>query len=127
MVTAKKLGIWMDHSRARLIEFTNFSFSSQIIMSEFNHDEKTKSLEKSENLMHHKEQHQKSEYFKRIAEKIQSFNDIILFGPTDAKSELFNILRKDHRFSNIKIEVIPADNMTDNQQHIFVRAHFAKA
>jgi stalled ribosome rescue protein Dom34 len=127
MVNAKQLGIWMDHSRARLIEFTNFSFSSRTIVSDFNHDEKTKSLEKSENLMHNKEQHQQSEYFKKIAEKIQNFNDIVLFGPTDAKSELFNILKKDNRFSNIKIEVMPTDNMTENQQHVFVRAHFTKA
>jgi len=117
----------MDHSRARLIEFTNFSFSSRIIMSDFNHDEKTKSLEKSENLMHNKEQHQQSEYFKKIADKIQDFNDIVLFGPTDAKTELFNILKKNHRFSNINIEVMPTDNMTENQQHVFVRTHFTKA
>lgn len=127
MITAKNLGIWMDHSNARLIEFTNFSFSSKIIKNSFTHDEKTKSLEKSENLMHNKEQHQQSEYFKRIAEKIQNFSDIVLFGPTDAKTELFNVLKKDHRFSKINIEVKPTDNMTDNQQQLFVRAHFTKS
>jgi stalled ribosome rescue protein Dom34 len=127
MITKKNIGIWMDHSNARLIEFTNFSVSTRNIMSKFTTDEKTKSLAKSENLMHNKEQHQQTEYYNRIAETIQNFDDVLLFGPTDAKTELFNLLKKEHRYSKINVEVKDTDNMTDNQQHAFVRAHFAKS
>jgi stalled ribosome rescue protein Dom34 len=125
MVTKKNIGIWMDHSNARLIEFTNFSVSTRNIMSKFTTDEKAKSLAKSENLMHNKEQHQQTEYYKRIAETIQNFDDVLLFGPTDAKTELFNLLKKENRYSKINVEVKDTDNMTNNQQHAFVRAHFA--
>lgn len=122
----RNLGICMDHSSARLMEFTNFSFESKFIMSKSTHDEKALSLEKSENLMHNKEQHQQSEYYKKIGDAIQDFTDVLIFGPTEAKAELFNVLKADHRFSKIKIEVEQTDKMTDKQQQVFVRAHFKK-
>ena len=77
--------------------------------------------------MHNKEQHQQSEYYKNLGDKIINYEEVILFGPTDAKVELFNILKADHRFENIKIVVKPADKMTENQQHAFVRDHFQGA
>ena len=38
--TAKKLGIWMDHSKARLIEFTTDPMVTTVITSNFTPDEK---------------------------------------------------------------------------------------
>ena len=49
---------------------------------------------------------------------------MLLFGPTEAKEELFNLLSEDHRFVNIKIEVKEADKMTENQQEAFVSNYF---
>jgi len=54
-------------------------------------------------------------------------DSVFLFGPTDAKVELFNILEADHRFAKIKIEVKHADKMTENQQHAFVKKFFSKS
>jgi hypothetical protein len=125
MSTGKRLGIWMDHSSAHLMEFTTYAFKTRTIESTFKHDEKELSLEKSENLMHNKEQHRQSEYYKKLGEAIKNYEDVILFGPTDAKVELFNVLRKDHLFAKIKIEIRQADKMTENQQHAFVREHFS--
>jgi hypothetical protein len=125
MSTGKRLGIWMDHSSAHLMEFTTSAFKTKTIESTFKHDEKELSLEKSENLMHNKEQHRQSEYYKKLGETIKNYEDVILFGPTDAKVELFNVLRKDHLFAKIKIEIRQADKMTENQQHAFVREHFS--
>ena len=50
----------------------------------------------------------------------------MLFGPTDAKTELFNLLKADHHFDKINIETKHADKMTENQQHAFVREYFFK-
>ncbi|MEO8147733.1 MAG: hypothetical protein ABI723_08865 [Bacteroidia bacterium] len=126
MTTEKKLGIWMDHSNAHLIEFTNDGIQENVIASKFSHDEKEFSLSKNENVMHNKEQHQQSEYYKQLGEAIRNYEEVILFGPIDAKSELFNTLKTDHRFSKIKIEVQQAGKMTENQQHAFVKEHFSK-
>jgi len=127
MTTAKSLGIWMDHSSAHLMEFTTDPILTKIIESKFTHEAKEQSLGKSENLMHHKEQHQQSEYYKKLGEIIKNYEEVILFGPTNAKVELFNTLKADHLFAKIKIEVKPADKMTENQEHAFVRQHFSKS
>lgn len=126
MSTAKDLGIWMDHSSAHLMEFTIDPIETTTITSKFTHGEKEQSFGKSENLMHNKEQHRQSEYYKKLGEAIKNYENVILFGPTDAKVELLNVLRADHRFEKIKIEVKQADKMTENQQHAFVREHFSR-
>jgi hypothetical protein len=126
MTNAKNLGIWMDHSSANLMEFTTDPIETKVIESKFTRQAKEISLGKSENVMHNKEQHQRSEYYKQLGEVIRNYEEVVLFGPTDAKVELFNILHADHRFAKTKIEVKQADKMTENQQHAFVREHFSR-
>ncbi|HWY10114.1 MAG TPA: hypothetical protein VN026_02255 [Bacteroidia bacterium] len=124
MTTKKQIGIWMDHSAAHLMELTNDVITTNIIESEFTHKVKEDSLNKSENLMHNKEQHLQHSYYKKIGEAIKDHQQVVLFGPTDAKTELFNLLKEDHHFENIEIDVEDTDKMTENQQHAFVKAHF---
>jgi len=126
MRTGKNLGIWMDHANAHLIEFTADSLKTAIIGSSFTHEQKDEALHKSENLMHNKEQHQQTEYYKKLGDKMRDYDEVLLFGPTDAKMELLNFLRTDHCFSKIKITMKPTDKMTENQEHAFVKEHFAK-
>ncbi len=127
METRNKLGIWMDHSIAHLIEFSSDRGEKKVIKSKFTHEEKEHSLSKSENLMHNKEQHQQAEYYKKIGEAIKNYEEVILFGPTDAKVELFNALKKDNHFNKIKVEFQQTDKMTENQQHAFIREYFMKS
>ncbi len=126
MTTTKNLGIWMDHASAHLMEFTKEAGESKTIESDFTHQAKEESQHKSENVMHNKEQHQQSEYYKKLGDTIRNYDEVLLFGPTNAKAELLNILRADHRFEKIKIEVKHSDKMTENQQHAFVKEYFSK-
>jgi len=116
----------MDHQTAHLMEFTIDPIQTTTIDSKFTHEEKEQTLSRSENLMHIKEQHEQAAYYKELGELIREYDEVILFGPTDAKVELFNFLRKDHCFSTVQIEIEQADKMTVNQQHAFVKAHFSK-
>ena len=126
MTTAKYLGIWMDHASAHLMEINSDPIKSKKIESNFTHEVMENSLNKNETIMHNKEQYQQPEYYKKLGEEIRNYDEVILFGPTDAKVELFNILKADHRFANINIEVKQADKMTENQKHAFVIEHFSK-
>jgi len=126
MTTAKYLGIWMDHASAHLMECTTDPIETKTITSKFMHEEKAQTLSKSENLMHNKEQHEQLAYYKELGEIIKNYKAIILFGPTDAKVELFNTLKVDHHFDKIKIDIKHADKMTENQQHAFVREYFSR-
>jgi hypothetical protein len=126
MALTRKLGIWMDHSSARLIEFSMDSAESKTLTSTFTHEEKEKTLGKNEYLMHNKEQHQQAGYYKNLAESVKGYDEVVLFGPTDAKVEFFNLLKKDHHFDKMIIEVQDAGKMTENQQQAFVRDYFSK-
>ncbi len=126
MTLVKKIGIWMDHSSANLMEFSKEAIETKIIHSKFTFEEKQESTKKGEHVMHNKEQHKQHDYYKKLGEEIKNYNAVLLFGPTSAKSELHNLLKADHRFENIKIETQQTDKMTENQQHAFVRDHFSK-
>jgi len=126
MKTEKKLGIWMDHSCVHLIEFPEGPLEVIIIESDFTQEDREQTIARSEKTMHNKEQHQQLEYYKKVVEVIENYNNIILFGPTNAKVELFNILRADRRFEKIKIDVKQTDKMKENQMRAFVKDYFSK-
>jgi hypothetical protein len=126
MKSETSLGIFMDHASANLIAFTVEPIKTETMLSPFTHADKEKALGKNENLMHNKEQHQQLKFFKTLAEHIIKYDDVLLFGPTDAKTELFHFLRADRRFEKKEIDVLPTDKLTENQQHAFVKAHFSK-
>lgn len=123
----KNLGIWMDHASANLMEYTKDDpMETQTIVSAFTHDAKEGTLVKSENGMHNKEQHQQSDFYKKLGNAIKNYDAVVLFGPTSAKAELHNLLKADHHFDNIKIEVQQTDKMTEHQQHAYVKEYFSK-
>ncbi|AMR30029.1 hypothetical protein A0256_00660 [Mucilaginibacter sp. PAMC 26640] len=125
MKTERNLGIWMDHQNAHLMEFTADPIGTQTIENHFNHEVKEAVMHKGEGTMHQKEQHETIAYYKELGEIIRDYDHVIFFGPTEAKTELLNYLRKDHRFASIQIATEPADKMTINQQHAFVKAYFS--
>ena len=124
MKKIKQLGIWMDHSKAILIELYDHKlFSKEIIL-------KTAALEKDnvdthEVKVHSKEQsHNQSVYFKEISDTIRNYRDVLLFGQKDAKNELFNLLKADHNFENTKIELKTTDKMTLIEKQELVVEYF---
>lgn len=123
MKTKKLLGIWMDHSIAHIMEVKDNSIHTTEIKSEIGGHE-GHSLGKNENLIHNKQHALSTSYFKEIAHQIQGFDRVILFGPGDAKNELFNQLSKDTHFSKIEITVRPSDKLTENQRNAFVKDYF---
>jgi hypothetical protein len=125
MKEIKKLGIWIDHSNAHLTEFTDDPMTTRTIGSDFTYQDRQETIARSENVMHNKERQRHTEYYKKLGEVIENYQDVILFGPTDAKAELLNILKADRRFAEIKIEMKQTGKMTEHQQHTFIREYFA--
>ncbi len=125
MKSIKRLGIWMDYSNAHLMEFSENPSEIETIESNFTHEEKEKKLAKGESFMHHKEQQMHAVYFKKIAEEILKYDKVLLFGPTNAKLELFNLISKDNRFVKIKIHIEEADKMNASQRQSFINKHFS--
>lgn len=123
MKVQKNLGIWMDHATAQLIDL-NADKETKIITSDFTIETKEEALSKSEKSMHNKRQQMHEAYYKEIGNSILNYDHVLLFGPTNAKTELHNYLNGDSHFKSIKIDVEPADKMTDNEKDAFVKNHF---
>ena len=103
MKTKRILGIWMDHSVAQLSELSNGNFMTETIES------KPKSQTNEEDLYYkdeshrlNKEQGQLATYYKKLSDAILNYNEVILFGPTEAKDELVNSLKDNHLFEKNK-------------------------
>jgi len=77
---------------------TSGTMETKIIESTLTHKEKELTLHKGQKAMHHKEEHEQLVYYEAIAAEIKQYEEVLLFGPTDAKVELLNCLKADHNF-----------------------------
>lgn len=123
MNNQKQLGIWMDHSTANLIDLDS-NKGTKTISSEFTFDTKEEALRRSEKIMHNKRQQMHESFYKNIGSQILKYKHVLLFGPTNAKVELHNFIKKDVNYKDITIDVESADKMTDNEKVAFVKKHF---
>jgi len=126
MKIKKQLGIWMDHSFAHLMEFKNNEIESDTIEAEsFIRDDEAINW-KNDSQFQSSEQNDRSHYFKQLTSVIQNYDEVLLFGPTDAKIELFGLIDSNELLDFIRITLKTVDKMTENQQHAFVRAFFSE-
>lgn len=114
----------MDHASAHLTDLTNNPIENKVVTSQFFQHTKEDRIKKGESMMHSKEQHQQSEYYHHLADIIRNYDHVLLFGPTDAKSELHNMLKEDAMFSKIRIDLKQSDKMNEFQQQLFVKEYF---
>ncbi|MBK8291577.1 MAG: hypothetical protein IPK96_12225 [Flammeovirgaceae bacterium] len=124
MKNKKCTGIWMDYSKAYVMSLENDTVKTTELESEFTWEEMQYAYSRNENLMHNKERNLVKDYFESIGNSISKEDEVVIFGPTNAKTELFNILTTDTQYSNIKLNVLPADKMTENQRNAFVKEYF---
>lgn len=123
----KQLGIWMDHSIAHLIDNSDMDSHHQHIVADTEKDAETYHVNNGESHQHHREQLALDAFYNEIAEKISHYNHVLLFGPTDAKSELYNKLKKDSHFNAIHIVLESSDKMTEKEKNSYVKNYFQKA
>lgn len=75
--------------------------------------------------MHNKEQQQQGAFYNKIAGVIKNYEAVILFGSTNDKAELLNILKSNPHFAKIKIDIHETNKMTSSERHTFVKEYFA--
>ncbi len=72
-----------------------------------------------------REKHQFKIYFKSIARHLVDTDEIVLFGPAEARQKLFKEWQDSDRKLHSRVrEVVRADSMTKNQMKAFVRKYF---
>ena len=127
MVITKKIGIWMNHSIAYIMEFTAGLITTIIVESDNEKDKQhTFNLENDNFSQFTKEQIIQTDFYKKMSEQISECQQVILFGPTYAKVNFYHQLKADSRFSKTRIDVTQAQEMNQIQQQDFVTNHFSK-
>jgi hypothetical protein len=129
----KIIGLWLDHTEARLIDPKNLNSEPKIIRSMINAKKHipgetadgtrlgNNRSTNDESHKHYREQNELHTYYKTVAASLAGFDDILIFGPTTAKKELQNYLLNEKSFADKKITVEPADYLTENQMAARVR------
>lgn len=126
MKAKKRLGIWMDHNNAHLMEYNIENFQVNTIKAESKETEKQSDVKHTEKGIHNKESQTLQAYYKNLMEVIKNYDEVLLFGPTSAKTELYNLIKKDHRFDKLFIETKSGEKMSFNEQHAFIKDYFSK-
>lgn len=65
-----------------------------------------------------------NDYYNVLEELLEEYDDILLFGPSTAKTELKNRLTANKYFADKIIHTANAGNMTEHQLMAFVRNYF---
>lgn len=120
MEKIKKVAVYMDHFTANIIEYIDSAEAIKTIKSEFNRSEKKEILQKGESQIHNKEQNLQQEFYTKLREELLNYESVLLFGATNAKTELLNILQADAKFLNVEFTLKNTDKLTDNEQIAFV-------
>lgn len=134
----KKLGIWMDQSRAYLIACSDKQASlieeiespvESMVRYPGESDSKirvgsTHAASNNEVKTNNIHQEQLKKYFSMVEDKLIGFEDILLLGPGVLKNQFFKKISSNKAFSKVKVQLQDADKMTSNQLLAVVRAYF---
>lgn len=126
MKVERRVGIWMDHSTAHVMEYNSDDYKVNTIEADFTMPVHQEGMLHSENSLHNKKSQSSKMYYNSLTEIIKEYDIVLLYGPTEAKNELKNLIRSQHKFDAIKIETKNADKMSFNQQHAYIKEYFSK-
>ena len=118
----------MNHTQAHLTESGTHTRKLPDIQSQPVLNTKAGNNANTTNTDHTRNQQQdeQSIFYKKVGTVMRNYDRVLLFGPTKAKTELLNIVRADHRFDKIGIDVEETDSMTSSEQKRFVQNYFSK-
>lgn len=141
MKTSKKIGVWLDHSKAYLLEpnqtandiktiestqignyreagessnVTSFGSSSGKGYHASNNEYNTNRIEEGE----------LKSFYGKLQDQLEGYDEIILMGPTTAKKELLHLMEKNKKFHQSTIKLQSQDKLTPNQFAALVQSEF---
>lgn len=126
MIDEKRLGIWVTHAFINLIGFTVDPIKAMTKEALVINPDKVRVFDNSKNTPQNKEKVTTSHYNKKICDNIKEHGEVLIFGDIEAHKLLVAILRIDKEYKHVKIGVEQTENMTEKQQHAFVREYFSR-
>jgi hypothetical protein len=124
MMKNKQLAILVNDTNALLMELYNHMIVSRNIVFKRKESETNSQGEQcsqQDNCVRHK---RKFAYYKEIGDIVSHYQEVVIFGPTQTKFELFKLLEADKHLNKVKIECIDTVKMSDTQMHDFVLEYY---
>lgn len=124
MIKNKQLAILVNDTNALLMELYNHMIVSRNIVfkpKEKETDSKDEHCTQLEYCVKHKREFA---YYKEISDIVSHYQEVVIFGSTETKLELFKLLEANKHLSNVKIECIDTIKMSDTQMHDFVLEYY---
>ncbi|MFM9909073.1 MAG: hypothetical protein ACKVOW_06985 [Chitinophagaceae bacterium] len=118
------LGIWMDQTSAHLTNLTVDPVEVVSIESVYTSTHIGNTFHESKRNVEYQKSILQQAFFKQLSDRMLNYDEVLLFGPSNAKSQLLNFFRVEQHINKIKIHVKNATNMTEQQEHAFIRRHF---
>ncbi|TNE80458.1 MAG: hypothetical protein EP332_07535 [Bacteroidetes bacterium] len=127
-----RIGVWLDHTKAHLIEYHPFAEQIQTVFSpemESREGAEFKTnfgdrASNNEDRLANKTQNQHHEFYKLLEKSLLPYDEILLFGSGNARNEFKNILKADKAFQAKTIFVEAAEHLSENQLKAYVRDYF---
>ena len=131
----KKTGIWLDKKKALVVELENgnetlLTVKSNVEDFHISGGSGTKLKGGPQDVVQdskylEREKHQLSNYFKELASKIDSSEELVLFGPAGTNEKFYKELQKKYKDISKKVkDVVKADSMTSNQIVALVKKYY---
>lgn len=131
----KQIGIWLNSTKAILVDMTNGTHTVKTIESEV--ESRTRFPGEGKNYSRlgamqvnpskkhtNRKKHQLSHFFNEIMDNIEDASNIFIFGPSTTKNLLEKEIKRHHSFDNKVVETENADKLTPNQLIAKVKDHF---
>lgn len=132
---AKNIGIWLDHSRAVVVFLNGHKLEKILIESHADSHYRLSGGARSktpygpqdvssERRLQEKRAHQLHQYYQEVINKIGDADQILVFGPGEARIEFEKEIQKSKILASKTRTTEPADKMTDNQIVAKVKDYF---
>lgn len=136
MSDIKKIGLWIDYTKADFIDVNSENKILKTINSGYDKTPReegrgadgTRWGANSSSNEHRKEnklQGQLDKYYREVEKELSDYNEILVFGPGMAKNELKNILNENKLFNDKKLHIESSDSLTSKQLLAYVRNYFS--
>ncbi len=114
----------MGYTTAHLTECTRLPMVTTIISSRYTELQKEHSRTIDAKSLIETVQQSESDYYKELCKVIAGYDEVLLFGPTEGKEELYHILRSDRRCDHIKIVLLTTATMTEQEEQSFISGYY---
>lgn len=136
MKNENSIGVWMDHSTARLINPEGVfvkEIKSNLTAHLHEAGQGADGIQlgnhrstNNEYQKHERESNELQGYYKNLAEELATYEDIYLFGPTTARKEFTNFIADQKHIAGKKVVSESSDYISEHQIAARVKEHFGK-